>query len=226
MHAYLINRPSMHVSPYALFGNHKSTTPSPQSHSQIEKNSFSHPPPRQSSLVQNDEQEECSSRLWMARRSTQNIHKMVSPITFWTIVLTGARINTQLEKGGKPGIKDLKTDLCDGVRLLYLLVFPSSGEWLMGQEIMSDVDLGKWNRKPYHRFHFVENCVWALNYIRDNGVALTNIGAEGLNSGILLLMVDIVDGNLKLILGLVWTLILRFTIQDIRFVLRKEEVDG
>lgn len=29
-------------------------------------------------------------------------------------------------------------------------------------------------------------------------------------------MVDIVDGNLKLILGLIWTLILRFTIQDIR----------
>lgn len=44
---------------------------------------------------------------------------------------------------------------------------------------MSDVDLGKWNRKPYHRFHFVENCVWALNYVRDNGVSLTNIGAEG-----------------------------------------------
>ena len=44
---------------------------------------------------------------------------------------------------------------------------------------MSDADLGKWNRKPYHRIQFVENCVWALNYIRDNGVALTNIGAEG-----------------------------------------------
>jgi hypothetical protein len=82
---------------------------------------------------------------------------------------------------------------------------------------MSDVDLGKWNRKPYHRFHFVENCVWALNYIRDNGVALTNIGAEGSNMRVMRLMVDIVDGNLKLILGLVWTLILRFTIQDIRF---------
>jgi hypothetical protein len=44
---------------------------------------------------------------------------------------------------------------------------------------MSDTDLGRWNRKPYHRIQFVENCVWALNYIRDNGVALTNIGAEG-----------------------------------------------
>ena len=86
-----------------------------------------------------------------------------------------------------------------------------------GQEIMSDVDLGRWNRKPYHRFHFVENCVWALNYIRDNGVALTNIGAEGFNVRGVCLTVDIVDGNLKLILGLIWTLILRFTIQDIRF---------
>ena len=81
---------------------------------------------------------------------------------------------------------------------------------------MSDVDLGRWNRKPYHRFHFVENCVWALNYIRDNGVALTNIGAEGAFESKTSLMVDIVDGNLKLILGLIWTLILRFTIQDIK----------
>ena len=101
---------------------------------------------------------------------------------------------------------------------------------------MSDVDLGKWNRKPYHRFHFVENCVWALNYVRDNGVALTNIGAEGkillfpcgsslvLIPGCLAFLkerinVDIVDGNLKLILGLIWTLILRFTIQDIKYLL-------
>ena len=86
---------------------------------------------------------------------------------------------------------------------------------------MSDVDLGKWNRKPYHRFHFVENCVWALNYIRDNGVALTNIGAEGILIWRHGLMIDIVDGNLKLILGLVWTLILRFTIQDIKLSPRR-----
>jgi len=32
------------------------------------------------------------------------------------------RINSQLDKGQKPTIKDLKRDLCDGVRLLYLLV--------------------------------------------------------------------------------------------------------
>jgi len=87
---------------------------------------------------------------------------------------------------------------------------------------MSDTDLGKWNRKPYHRFHFVENCVWALNYIRDNGVALTNIGAEGTSDSKLCSDEDIVDGNLKLILGLIWTLILRFTIQDIRYHVLKQ----
>jgi hypothetical protein len=33
-------------------------------------------------------------------------------------------MNAQLDKGGKPTINNLKTDLCDGVRLLYLLVNP------------------------------------------------------------------------------------------------------
>jgi hypothetical protein len=32
-------------------------------------------------------------------------------------------------------------------------------------------------------------------------------------------LLDIIDGNLKLILGMIWTLILRFTIADIRFVI-------
>lgn len=44
----------------------------------------------------------------------------------------------------------------------------------------------------------------ALSFIRSNNVHLTNIGSE-----------DIVDGNSKLILGLLWSLILRFTIADI-----------
>jgi hypothetical protein len=46
-----------------------------------------------------------------------------------------------------------------------------------------------------------ENVHKALEYIRGRGIQLLNIGAE-----------DIVDGNLKLILGLLWMLILRFTI--------------
>ena len=39
-------------------------------------------------------------------------------------------MNAQLEKGGKPTVNNLKTDLCDGVRLLYLLVSPHDiGVW-------------------------------------------------------------------------------------------------
>lgn len=44
----------------------------------------------------------------------------------------------------------------------------------------------------------------ALDFIKGRRIQLTNIGAE-----------DIVDGNRKIILGLIWTLISRFTISDI-----------
>lgn len=78
--------------------------------------------------------------------------------------------------------KRIFVTVCDYYTYLYVsLLLKGIVCFVDGQEIMSDVDLGRWNRKPYHRFHFVENCVWALNYIRDNGVALTNIGAEGVN---------------------------------------------
>jgi hypothetical protein len=50
----------------------------------------------------------------------------------------------------------------------------------------------------------MENANKALEFIRKRGVQLTNIGAE-----------DIVDSNVKLILGLLWTIILRFTIAEI-----------
>lgn len=49
-----------------------------------------------------------------------------------------------------------------------------------------------------------ENVNKALDFIKRRGIHLTNIGAE-----------DVVDGNRKIILGLIWTLILRFTISDI-----------
>jgi hypothetical protein len=49
-----------------------------------------------------------------------------------------------------------------------------------------------------------ENVNKSLDYIKRRGIQMTNIGAE-----------DVVDGNSKIILGLIWTLILRFTISDI-----------
>jgi len=73
------------------------------------------------------------------------------------------------------------------------------------------------------RIQKAENVNKALEFITSRGVKLTNIGPEGHSLFILSLRTpgsfnsaDIIDGNLKLILGMIWTLILRFTIADIR----------
>ena len=49
-----------------------------------------------------------------------------------------------------------------------------------------------------------ENVNVALSFIKGRGIQMVNMGAE-----------DVVDGNEKIILGLIWTLIARFTISDI-----------
>ncbi|PSK55700.1 hypothetical protein B9Z65_4578 [Elsinoe australis] len=89
-------------------------------------------------------------------------------------------------------IKDLVADLSDGVMLIHLL------------EILSNESLGRYASRPKLRVQRFENVNKALDFIKGRRIQLTNIGAE-----------DIVDGNRKIILGLIWTLILRFTISDI-----------
>uniref|UniRef100_A0A1A8FW69 Actinin, alpha 2 n=1 Tax=Nothobranchius korthausae TaxID=1143690 RepID=A0A1A8FW69_9TELE len=54
------------------------------------------------------------------------------------------------------------------------------------------------------RFHKIANVNKALEFITSKGVKLVSIGAE-----------EIVDGNVKMTLGMIWTIILRFAIQDI-----------
>ena len=54
------------------------------------------------------------------------------------------------------------------------------------------------------RIHCMENVTKSLNFLTEKSVKLESIGAQ-----------DIVDGNRTLILGLIWTIILRFQIQDI-----------
>ena len=74
------------------------------------------------------------------------------------------------------------------------------------------------------RIQKAENVNKALEFINSRGVKLTNIGPEGKQDHHVYIMdcltfaIDIIDGSLKLILGMIWTLILRFTIADIRFV--------
>ncbi|KAI0826832.1 actinin-like protein [Trametes gibbosa] len=101
-------------------------------------------------------------------------------------------LNTKLEANNYPPMTSLVKDLSDGVRLIQLM------------EIMGDTSLGRYNKTPRMRIQKAENVNKALEFITSRGVKLTNIGPE-----------DIIDGNLKLILGMIWTLILRFTIADI-----------
>eukprot|EP01133_Synstelium_polycarpum_P007481 gene7481-8752_t len=87
-------------------------------------------------------------------------------------------------------INDLGADLEDGTLLINLL------------EIISSKKILKFNKAPKIRLHKMENNNLAVNFIKTEGLKLVGIGAE-----------DIVDGQLKLILGLIWTLILRYQIQ-------------
>lgn len=90
----------------------------------------------------------------------------------------------------KMEVQDLFTDLADGRMLLKLL------------EVISGEKLGKPNSGRM-RVHRIENVNKSLAFLHTK-VRLENIGAE-----------DIVDGNPRMILGLIWTIILRFQIQEI-----------
>ncbi|RUP22568.1 hypothetical protein BC936DRAFT_139078 [Jimgerdemannia flammicorona] len=121
------------------------------------------------------------------------------------------RFNTKLDAHNIKPIQNLEADISDGVRLIQLLVGVASLRvpmMLDGREalaeIIGDTTLGKYTKNPKMRIQKLENVSKALDFIKHRGVPLTNIGAE-----------DIVDNNLKLILGMIWTIILRFTIADI-----------
>uniref|UniRef100_A0A8D3C9Y7 Spectrin beta chain n=1 Tax=Scophthalmus maximus TaxID=52904 RepID=A0A8D3C9Y7_SCOMX len=82
-------------------------------------------------------------------------------------------------------------DLRDGRMLIKLL------------EVLSGERLPK-PTKGRMRIHCLENVDKALQFLKEQRVHLENMGCH-----------DIVDGNHRLTLGLIWTIILRFQIQDI-----------
>ncbi|CAH0551954.1 unnamed protein product [Brassicogethes aeneus] len=98
-------------------------------------------------------------------------------------------VNKHLKKARK-NILDLFEDLRDGHNLITLL------EVLTGEQLPRE--------KGQMRFHMLHNIDTVLNFLRYKKVKLVNIRSE-----------DIVDGNPKLILGLIWTIILHFQISDI-----------
>uniref|UniRef100_A0A8D8QCW6 Alpha-actinin, sarcomeric n=1 Tax=Cacopsylla melanoneura TaxID=428564 RepID=A0A8D8QCW6_9HEMI len=98
--------------------------------------------------------------------------------------------NSHLRKAGT-AIENIEEDFRNGLKLMLLL------------EVISGETLPKPDRGKM-RFHKIANVNKALDFIASKGVKLVSIGAE-----------EIVDGNLKMTLGMIWTIILRFAIQDI-----------
>uniref|UniRef100_A0A8C4QEV7 Filamin C n=1 Tax=Eptatretus burgeri TaxID=7764 RepID=A0A8C4QEV7_EPTBU len=88
------------------------------------------------------------------------------------------------------GIMDLQKDLADGLRLVALL------------EVLSQKKMyRKFHARPNFRQMKLENVSVALEFLDREHIKLVSIDSKA-----------IVDGNLKLILGLVWTLILHYSI--------------
>ncbi|KGL80023.1 Alpha-actinin-4, partial [Tinamus guttatus] len=98
--------------------------------------------------------------------------------------------NSHLRKAGTQ-IESIDEDFRDGLKLMLLL------------EVISGERLPKPERGKM-RVHKINNVNKALDFIASKGVKLVSIGAE-----------EIVDGNAKMTLGMIWTIILRFAIQDI-----------
>ncbi|CAH8606821.1 unnamed protein product [Schistosoma rodhaini] len=87
-------------------------------------------------------------------------------------------------------IEDLETDLSDGLRLVALV------------EVLSGHKFRHVNKKPTFRTQKLENVTTVLRYLEETeGLRLISIDSS-----------HIVDCNLKLILGLIWTLILHYSI--------------
>jgi hypothetical protein len=84
----------------------------------------------------------------------------------------------------------LQTDLADGVLLINLL------------EIISSKQIPKYNKNPKIQMQKLENLTFALDFLSQQGIKLVSIDSS-----------SIASGNLKLILGLIWTIILRYQIQ-------------
>ncbi|XP_072912638.1 dystonin isoform X6 [Hemitrygon akajei] len=109
-------------------------------------------------------------------------------------------INKHLIKVRKH-INDLYEDLRDGHNLISLL------EALSGDTLPRE--------KGRMRFHRLQNVQIALDYLKRRQVKLVNIRND-----------DITDGNPKLTLGLIWTIILHFQISDIHVTGESEDMSA
>lgn len=87
-------------------------------------------------------------------------------------------------------VESLVDDIKDGLKLHALI------------ELLAEKTLPKVNQKPKMKLHKLENLNKCINFLtKEEGLKLVNIGAE-----------DLEGGDVKIVLGLIWTLILHYQI--------------
>jgi len=86
-------------------------------------------------------------------------------------------------------ITEFETDFSDGIKLINLY------------EVAAKKQLGRYNKKPRLPNQMLENVTLALKAMEEDGINLLSIDSE-----------HIVNGSLKLILGLIWRMILHYQI--------------
>lgn len=95
----------------------------------------------------------------------------------------------------KSSIQNLESDFKNGTRLAQLI------------EVLQKKSIGKWNKEPKRQMQELENLNIAITAIQKDNVKLVNIGSTDIN-----------EGNLKIILGLIWTLIQHYHINQLDFL--------
>eukprot|EP01098_Paradermamoeba_levis_P003683 TRINITY_DN164_c0_g1_i4.p1 TRINITY_DN164_c0_g1~~TRINITY_DN164_c0_g1_i4.p1 ORF type:complete len:705 (-),score=293.96 TRINITY_DN164_c0_g1_i4:1307-3421(-) len=101
--------------------------------------------------------------------------------------------NHLLRRHGKDTfITDIQNQLADGVFLIKLI------------NALYDLPMKKYNAAPKMRVHLIENVNLGLAMVKDAGIKTHFLSAENL-----------VDCDLKMILGLIWTIILDYQIKGI-----------
>uniref|UniRef100_A0A8C6VBQ7 Calponin-homology (CH) domain-containing protein n=1 Tax=Naja naja TaxID=35670 RepID=A0A8C6VBQ7_NAJNA len=128
-----------------------------------------------------------TSKLWRAMYEQESVQKRT--FTKW--------INTHLAKRNPPMVvKDLFEDIKDGIVLIALL------EVLSGQKLPCE------QGRKLKRIHGVANIGTALKFLEGRRVSF-RIRLVNINS------TDIADGRPSIVLGLVWTVILYFQIEEL-----------
>ncbi|XP_078789366.1 plectin-like isoform X43 [Oryzias latipes] len=107
-------------------------------------------------------------------------------------------------------VTDLYEDLRDGHNLISLLEVLSGDTLLKERDVVRSLQLPR--EKGRMRFHKLQNVQIALDFLKHRQVKLVNIRND-----------DIADGNPKLTLGLIWTIILHF---QVSFSISDIQVNG